>query len=154
MCNGNILIKNEVITRRDCLRNKIFNVNSFMKENNKPLTLREFSSKFNIRLDFLTYHGLIRAIGRYKNPQGILMSSVGTVYNPHMHALLANKSGLSCIYPRIFNKSDSPPKKTTKKKQTNIQANKQTKGIKRWENNQYTVQSIQGLPSLNTLKKY
>ena len=67
MYNGNILINNEVITRRDFIRNKIFNVNCFMKENSEFLTLREFFSKFNLRLVFLTYHGLIRAIGRYKN---------------------------------------------------------------------------------------
>ena len=42
-----------------------------MKENGEFLTLREFSSKFNLRLDFLTYHGLIRAIGRYKNSLGV-----------------------------------------------------------------------------------
>ena len=35
MYNGNniILINNEVITRRDFIHNKIFNVNCFMKEN-------------------------------------------------------------------------------------------------------------------------
>ena len=53
MYNGNILMNNEVITRRDFIRNKIFNVNCVMKENSEFLTLREFSSKFNLRLDFL-----------------------------------------------------------------------------------------------------
>ena len=77
MYNGNILINNEVITRRDFIRNKIFNVNCFMKENSEFLTLREFSSKFNLRLDFLTHHGLIRAIGRYKNSLGVFITLSG-----------------------------------------------------------------------------
>ena len=121
MYNGNVLINNEVITRRDFIRNKIFNVNCFMKENSEFLTLREFSSKFNLRLDFLTYHGLIRAIGRYINSLGVLTNSIRTENNPPMHALLANKSGSSCIYQRILNKPEKP------------------KGIKRWENKLYNI---------------
>ena len=66
MYNGNVLINNEVITRRDFIHNKIFNVNCFMKDNSKFLSLRECSSKFNLRPDFLTYHGLIRATERQK----------------------------------------------------------------------------------------
>ena len=66
MYKGNILINNEVVTR-----NTIFNINCFMKGNRQFLTLSEFSCKFNLRLDFLTYHGVIRAIGRYKNSLGV-----------------------------------------------------------------------------------
>ena len=121
MYNGNILINNEVIIRRDFIRNKIFNVNCFMKENSEFLMLREFSSKFNLRLDFLTYHGLIREIGRYKNSLGVLTNSVRTENNPPMHALLTSKSGSSCIYQRILNKPEKP------------------KGIKRWENKLYNI---------------
>ena len=94
---GNIMINNEVITRRDFIRNEIFNVNCFMKENSEFLTLREFSSKFNLRLDFLTYHGLIRAIGRHNNSLGVLTNSVRTENYPSMHALLANTGASSCI---------------------------------------------------------
>ena len=43
MYNGNILINNDVITRRDSIHNKIFNVNCFMKENSEFLTLRKFN---------------------------------------------------------------------------------------------------------------
>ena len=122
MYNGNILINNEVITRRDFIHNKIFKVNCFMKENSEFFTLREFSSNFNLRLDFLTYHCLIRAIGRYKNSLGVLTNSVRTENNPSMHALLANKSGSSCKYQRILNKPEKP------------------KGIKGWENKLYKLQ--------------
>ena len=116
MYNGNILINNEVI-----IRNKIFNVNCVMKENSEFLKLREFSYKFNLRLDFLTYHGLIRVIGRHKNSLGVLTNSVRTENNPPMHALLANKSGSSCIYQRILDKPEKP------------------KGNKRWENKLYNI---------------
>ena len=61
------MINNEVITRRHFILNKIFHVNCFIKEKSEFLTLREFSTKFYIGVDFLSYHGLIRAVGMHKN---------------------------------------------------------------------------------------
>ena len=64
--NPNILIGNKVINNKTLIEHDIFAVANFINNNGKTLSLRAFNEKYYVRLHFLEYNGILKAISKYE----------------------------------------------------------------------------------------
>ena len=113
--NENIKIGGSVITNNICKTNKIFFIKQLM-DNDRFLAHDEFLVKYNIKIDFLTYYSIIRAIKTFAERKQLDYSNINIDQPPAINMLLKCKKGASKLY-RVF-----------------LKYNLQCKGMTKWAN--------------------
>ena len=95
-------VGNRAITKRCFINNNVFYIKQLMN-GDRFLTYLEFLQKFNVRINFLDFISIIRAIKQYTSQNRMLNATNKTImYQPALNFIMSTTKGASAIYHSIL----------------------------------------------------
>ena len=109
--NQNIMIGHNVIFFKKYYDNGLFLINDFINKNGKMYTCEELNFIYNIKMNFLQYHGIKKAIQVYLNKNNILDLTSKLQYPiipANIQLLLKHKKGSKDMYEALNTNTSLP----------------------------------------------
>ena len=101
--NSNFKIDNKVIDNIVLINNGIFFIHQLM-DGDSFLSHNEFIQKYNLNLDFLTYHSIVSCIKSNVSFDELEESNKTLKYQPAYSLILKDKEGATNIYQKMFSR--------------------------------------------------
>ena len=104
--NTKITIGKDVISNKDLIAKEIYYISNF-KSNGEFMSVHEFNTKYNTKLNFLQYNSIINSIKCFTRKYSYLKTTKDINYQSPINKILMNKKGASNIYRElVFTEED------------------------------------------------
>ena len=121
--NEKFKVGNMIITHANWMQNGVYCVSDFLRDNGEFLTFAEFSTKYNIRTDFVTFNGCIRTVKAYMKKAQIQFTNNNASNTSCALRLIRSVKKGTKLYYNILIEDDCDPKccsKWTEKLNVNL----------------------------------
>ena len=99
--NDNIKIKNDIIKNKEFIKKEIFFIKNLM-EDGDFLSFEQFTAKYNINIDFITYHSILSSIKKYTCFKNLEDTGIVLKGQPAIDIITKTKKGASLIYRKLI----------------------------------------------------